>query len=90
MAGAPPRFLYESLIRPTLMAKKSHTAEAQYEQERLFGMNWFAAAHVHELSKPGDVKVIEVGKTSIILTRDKDHKLHAFYNSLGRSDVALR
>ena len=79
----------------------------------------FAAAHVHEVSQPGDVKVVEaplhnriflyfsilspnrwiwvlrtlqfgyagishrfqVGKTSIILTRDKNYKLHAFYNS---------
>ncbi|CAJ1328970.1 unnamed protein product [Effrenium voratum] len=54
---------------------------AQTERERIFGMNWFAAAHVQELSSPGDVRVIEVGKTSIILTRDKNHKLHAFYNS---------
>lgn len=81
----------EELARPTKRrieeAKVLHPAfytdqsYAQIERERLFGMNWFAAAHVHEVSQPGDVKVVEVGKTSIILTRDKNYKLHAFYNS---------
>eukprot|EP00913_Durusdinium_trenchii_P025043 g23507.t1 len=82
---------WQELARPTKRrieeAKVLHPAfytdqsYAQIERERLFGMNWFAAAHVHEVSNPGDVKVIEVGKTSIILTCDKDRKLHAFYNS---------
>jgi len=81
----------EELARPTArcieQAKVLHPAfytdqsYAQLERERIFGMNWFAAAHVQELSKPGDVKVVEVGTKSIILTRDKNHKLHAFYNT---------
>eukprot|EP00435_Cladocopium_sp_Y103_P020071 s777_g4.t2 len=66
------------VLHPAFYTDQSY---AQIERERLFGMNWFAAAHVHEVSQPGDVKVVEVGKTSIILTRDKNYKLHAFYNS---------
>jgi len=66
------------VLHPTFYTDPTY---ADIEQERIFGMNWFAAAHVQELSKPGDVKVIEVGKTSIILTCDKEKKLHAFYNT---------
>eukprot|EP00931_Biecheleriopsis_adriatica_P076263 TRINITY_DN49995_c0_g1_i1.p1 TRINITY_DN49995_c0_g1~~TRINITY_DN49995_c0_g1_i1.p1 ORF type:complete len:445 (-),score=74.77 TRINITY_DN49995_c0_g1_i1:96-1430(-) len=73
--------------RPIEEAKVLHPAfytdpdYATVERERIFGMHWFAAAHVQELSTPGDVKVIEVGKTSIILTRDRNNKLNAFYNT---------
>lgn len=73
--------------RPIEEAKVLHPlfyTEEQYVQvsnELLFGKHWFAAAHVQELSKPGDVKVVDVGKQSIILTCDKKGKLHAFYNT---------
>mmetsp|Transcript_71359 Transcript_71359/g.188318 ORF Transcript_71359/g.188318 Transcript_71359/m.188318 type:complete len:485 (+) Transcript_71359:89-1543(+) len=73
-------------IAPIESAKSLHPAfyiDDQYvqaERERIFGMHWFAAAHTSELSTPGDVKVIEVGGTSIIMTCDKDSKIHAFYN----------
>mmetsp|Transcript_120100 Transcript_120100/g.187566 ORF Transcript_120100/g.187566 Transcript_120100/m.187566 type:complete len:446 (+) Transcript_120100:59-1396(+) len=50
------------------------------EREAIFGGQWFAAAHTSELATAGDVKVIDVGGTSIILTRDKAGKLNAFYN----------
>jgi len=56
-------------------------AYAQVERERIFGQNWFAVAHVQELANVGDVKVIDVGKTSIILTRDKKRRINAFYNT---------
>jgi len=51
------------------------------EREAIFGSQWFAAAHTAELASPGDVKVVEVGTTSIILTRDKAGKVNAFYNA---------
>mmetsp|Transcript_35693 Transcript_35693/g.53239 ORF Transcript_35693/g.53239 Transcript_35693/m.53239 type:complete len:457 (-) Transcript_35693:704-2074(-) len=71
---------------PIEKAKALHPAfycDNQYvqaERERIFGTQWFAACHSAELSKPGDVKVIEVGSNSIILTCDKTGKIHAFYN----------
>uniref|UniRef100_A0A7S2QJD1 Choline monooxygenase, chloroplastic n=1 Tax=Zooxanthella nutricula TaxID=1333877 RepID=A0A7S2QJD1_9DINO len=55
-------------------------AYLQAERERIFGTSWFAAAHTAELSSPGDVKVVEVGGTSIVLTCDKHRRIHAFYN----------
>lgn len=51
------------------------------ERENVFGMSWFAVAHEAELSNPGDVKVVDVGSSSFILTRDKTGKLNAFHNA---------
>jgi len=71
---------------PIEVAKSLHPAfyidEAYVaaEREHIFSKHWFAAAHTAELANPGDVKVIDVGDTSIILTRDKSGTLHAFYN----------
>mmetsp|Transcript_3294 Transcript_3294/g.5334 ORF Transcript_3294/g.5334 Transcript_3294/m.5334 type:complete len:450 (-) Transcript_3294:74-1423(-) len=53
---------------------------AAAERDCIFGNQWFAAAHTSELSSPGDVKVIDIGGTSMILTRDKKGRLNAFYN----------
>lgn len=50
------------------------------EVKHIFGTQWFAAAHASELPRPGDVKVVDVAGTSIILTRDKRNKINAFYN----------
>mmetsp|Transcript_24090 Transcript_24090/g.69070 ORF Transcript_24090/g.69070 Transcript_24090/m.69070 type:complete len:439 (+) Transcript_24090:56-1372(+) len=80
----------EELARPTVapiqLAKALHPAfyvdeaYSQVERERIFGTQWFAAAHTMDVAKPGDVKVLDVGGTSIIITRDKQMKVHAFYN----------
>jgi len=78
--------LLRSTVQPITEAKTLHPAFyvenscVQAEVARTFGTQWFAAAHAAELANPGDVKVIEVGGTSIILTRDKSRKLNAFYN----------
>jgi choline monooxygenase len=58
----------------------SNDQYSKAERERIFGMNWFAAAHTAELAKPGDVKVVDVGSSSYILTRDKAGNLNAFHN----------
>jgi len=73
-------------MAPIELAKSMHPAfyiDTDYvhaERERIFGTQWFAAAHTSELSDPGDVKVIDVGGTSIVLTCDKNRKINAFYN----------
>jgi choline monooxygenase len=72
---------------PVQEAKALHPAfyiNDQYskvEREQIFGKHWFAVAHTAELAKPGDVKVVDVGSNSFILTRDKSGKLNAFHNA---------
>jgi len=88
-AAEMPQHIYDlaSVTRlPIDQAKAMHPAfysNDQYskaERERIFAKNWFAVAHTAELPKPGDVKVVDVGTSSFILTRDKTGKLNAFHN----------
>lgn len=50
------------------------------EREHIYRNNWFAVAHTAEIAQPGDVKVVDVGSSSFILTRDKKGNLNAFHN----------
>jgi len=84
-----PRSVYDlasTTTRPVTEAKALHPAfyvDDQYskaESTEIFGRNWFAAAHTAELAKSGDVKVVDVGANSFILTRDKAGNLNAFHN----------
>ncbi|CAK0808973.1 unnamed protein product [Prorocentrum cordatum] len=54
-------------------------AYAAAERERIFGTQWFAAAHVQELSSPGDVKLVFV-QMPMVFPR-KTNKIHALYNT---------
>jgi len=65
---------------PIEQAKALHPAfyiDEEYataERERIFGTQWFAVGHTAELANPGDVKVVDVGNQSIILTCDKKNE----------------
>ncbi|MCP5100002.1 MAG: aromatic ring-hydroxylating dioxygenase subunit alpha [Chloroflexi bacterium] len=61
---------------------EAYTDERFYEieQKRVFGNSWVPVAITAQVQKPGDVKVVEVAGQSIILTRNKEGVLRAFYN----------
>ena len=50
------------------------------EKERLFQREWFAACREQELPKPGDHRVLAVFGESVLLLRNRDGELRAFYN----------
>jgi p-cumate 2,3-dioxygenase alpha subunit len=50
------------------------------ERERIFQKCWLYIAHASEL-KPGAFLTREVGGHPLILSRDRDGKLHCFYNT---------
>ena len=50
------------------------------EQERIFANSWIAVGCFSDLQKLGDVIVSDVAGQSIIVTRNKDGQLRAFYN----------
>ena len=61
---------------------EAYTDEQFYrlEQERVFANSWVPVAITAQVQKPGDIKVVEVAGQSIILTRNKEGELRAFYN----------
>jgi Rieske 2Fe-2S family protein len=52
----------------------------QIEKERIFCREWIAACRVEELPRPGDSRVLDLLGESILLVRNRDAQLRAFYN----------
>lgn len=54
-----------------------------YEQEkaRIFARAWLYIGHDSQIRKPGDFFVSRMGEESVILTRDRDAKIHVFLNT---------
>jgi glycine betaine catabolism A len=50
------------------------------EKERIFCREWLCVARAEELSEPGAYRVLDVLGESILLLRNRDAKLRAFYN----------
>ncbi|MFT5194306.1 MAG: choline monooxygenase [Cellvibrionaceae bacterium] len=61
---------------------EAYTSDEFYnlEQKQVFQNSWVPCAVLPEVKKPGDVKVVEIGGESIIITRNKEGELRAFYN----------
>ena len=62
--------------------REEYTSPAVFEVEmqKVHGTNWCFAGLSAELSKIGDRLVAEIGKESILVLRNRDNQLRAFYN----------
>ena len=56
--------------------------EAVFEEDlhRVFHTSWLFAGHSCEIAEPGDYFTFEVGDESILILRDKEGEVHAFFN----------
>lgn len=50
------------------------------EHERIFTQGWVCVGYTSQVKEPGDLFIATVAGQSIVVTRDKDGRLHAFYN----------
>ncbi len=50
------------------------------EQAKIFSREWVCVGHQNELHGPGDYIVKNVAGESLIIVRDRDGEIHAFYN----------
>jgi Rieske 2Fe-2S family protein len=59
-----------------------YTSDAVFkvEKERIFCREWLAVCRAEELPNPGDHRVLDVLGESILLLRNRDGALRAFYN----------
>ncbi|MFB9902733.1 aromatic ring-hydroxylating oxygenase subunit alpha [Allokutzneria oryzae] len=73
--GLPP-----SLI-PTLPGRDYTDPENfRREQERIFERMWFCAARCDEFAKPGAFRTVQIGRESVMITRNRSGGLRAFLN----------
>ena len=70
----------DSLVR-TLPGDAYYSPEIfAREQEKIFEQMWFCAARGSDLAKPGDFKTVQIGRESIILSRNRKKEPRAFFN----------
>jgi Rieske 2Fe-2S family protein len=50
------------------------------EREKIFSKQWMLVGHQSQIAKAGDYFVQEVAGESVIIVRDKNGKVHGFYN----------
>lgn len=50
------------------------------EEETLWGNTWLIACREEEIPEPGDYHVFDIGKESILIVRQDDRSIKAFYN----------
>jgi Rieske 2Fe-2S family protein len=67
--------------KPTLTgADYSSQAVYEEERERLFFQGWFCVGRAEEIANPGEYLVRDVTGESVIVLRNRDGELRAFYN----------
>lgn len=70
----------DSLVR-TLPGDAYYSPEIfAREQEKIFEQMWFCAARGSDLAKPGDFKTVQIGRESLILSRNRKKEPRAFFN----------
>ncbi len=50
------------------------------EQERIFSRYWLCIGRAEQIPNPGDYFLYNIGDESLIIIRDRDNQIHAFYN----------
>jgi Rieske 2Fe-2S family protein len=70
---------------PSLIATlpgATYTNEAVFaaEQERIFEAVWFCAARSSDLTGPGSFRTVQVGRESVLLTRNRKGEVRAYFN----------
>jgi len=70
-----------SSLIPTLPGR-SYTDPAVFdaEQERIFEAMWFCAARSSDVGAPGAFKTVQVGRESVLVTRNRRGEARAFFN----------
>ncbi|OMH23154.1 2Fe-2S ferredoxin [Tersicoccus phoenicis] len=79
----------ESLI-PTLPGR-TYVDPAVFtaEQDRIFERMWFCAVRADDLAGPGAWRTVQIGRESVIVTRNRKLELRAYYNICRHRGVKL-
>ena len=61
----------------------------ELEMRHIFEGNWIYMAHESQIPEPGDYFTLYMGRTPVVITRDKDGELHALVNACSHRGAML-
>ena len=61
----------------------------ELEMAHIFEGNWVYMAHESQIPNPGDYFTLTMGRTPVMITRDKDGQLHALVNACSHRGAML-
>jgi benzoate/toluate 1,2-dioxygenase alpha subunit len=61
----------------------------ELEMKHIFEGNWIYMAHESQIPEPGDYYTLTMGRTPVVITRDKDGELHALVNACSHRGAML-
>jgi len=61
----------------------------ELEKETVFSRSWHIAARVDQLNKPGDYVTTEIADEPIVIARDSDDQIRAFFNACRHHAAAV-
>ena len=68
-------------LMPTLVgASYTDPAIFELEQEKIFEKMWFCVVRSSDITKPGAFKTVQVGRESLIISRNRKGEARAFFN----------
>ena len=79
----------ESLIATLPGSTYVDEAVFRAEQERIFEQMWFCAVRTADLEKPGSFKTVQIGRESVIVSRNRKGEVRAFFNICRHRGVKL-
>ena len=77
---SPGERISDSLLR-TLPGDAYYSPEIfAQEQEKIFEQMWICAVRASDVAKPGDFKTVQIGRESLIISRNRKREPRAFFN----------
>ena len=82
MENARVRIDYNALVKDDRVHGRVYTDPAIFEEEldKIFSRGWVCVGHASEIPNPGDFRVTDIGRQSVIMVRDDDGQVRLLMN----------
>ena len=75
--------LFGQCVRGHTLPQQLYTSEAvfDFEMKAVFARSWLQAGHLAEVVKVGDYITVQLGKTSVVIIRESESSVRAYFNA---------
>jgi fatty-acyl-CoA synthase len=82
---------YDALVKEDRIHGDVYLRPDVFEEEmdRIFHQGWVYVGHASEIPEPGDYRLSQIGRQSVIMTRDEAGQVHLLMNRLLTNDEVI-